>query len=280
MIRTCLEFLLSRSLDDAQIDGARIDEAQIDNAQNDAAHFDGARPLAPWLQRRVERDPQLKQFDTEARQLDSLLRSAAAKHRGVQRQVVTTDSSVTDSNITDSNITDWGITDWGITDSGITDSGAADGSATGSSAILLTLLLRRQESRATARVRNSGLSAVWLTSLAVAAVLLLVASPSWPPNWFRRAAPGVHAGEFSQQLTVVPGEVLRLLTRAAETSRTRLPQLSPLANLTLPTLPAWEDIALHVESPMLQEPLLREIDTWHESWKNFKSRLPDSSFEL
>jgi len=68
---------------------------------------------------------------------------------------------------------------------------------------------------------------------------------------------------------VVPGKVLRLLTHVAKASQTQLPQLSPLANLSLPVLPAWEEVALRIESPVRDE-----IGIWHESWQNFKSRLP------
>ena len=140
--------------------------------------------------------------------------------------------------------------------------------ATYENAAALTLLPRRQVTRTAARNQKTGHTLAWLSGLAAALALLTLA-----PNWFQPDAPAVHAGEFSQQLTVVPGEVLRLLTHAAKTSQTQLPQLSPLANFSLPAMPAWEEVALHVESPVRQE-----IDFWQkgwqEGWQNLRSRLP------
>jgi len=203
MIRTCLEFLLSRSLDDGT-------------------------PPTGWLGRLLRRDPQLNRYQTESRQLDTLLRSSAAE----QRRSMTTASREADIN---------------------------------TSAAILTLPPQRNAEATVARAKNSGHSLAWLSGLAAAALVLI----AWSPNWFRHAPPAVQAGEFSRQLTIVPGEVLRLLTRAAKTSQTQLPQLSPLTNLTLPAMPAWEEVALHVESPVREE-----IDFWQESWLNFKTRLP------
>ena len=104
----------------------------------------------------------------------------------------------------------------------------------------------------------------WFGGLAACALLLVALLPSRS----QPTAPVVHAGELSQQLTVVPGKVLGLLTRAAQASQTQLPQLSPLANLTLPTLPAWQAVALRVESPVRVE-----IDFWQKGWKNLRSHL-------
>ncbi len=207
MIRTFLEYLLSRSLDDGT-------------------------PSTGWLKRLMLRDAGLNRFDTKSRQLDTLLRSSAAE----RRQSMTTDNRETDINTA-----------------------------------VLTLPLQRKTEPTVAHAKNSGHSLAWLSGLAAAALVLI----AWSPNWFRPAPPAVHAGEVSQHLTVVPGEVLRLLTRVAKSSQTQLPQLSPLGNLTLPVMPAWEDVALRVESPMREE-----IDFWQESWQNFKTRLPASSREL
>ena len=109
----------------------------------------------------------------------------------------------------------------------------------------------------------------WGSGLAAAASLLLMLSP----GWFRPTPPVVNAGEFSQQLTTVPGEVLRLLNAAAETSQTRLPRMSPLANLSVPDLPAWQGVSLRLESPMQEE-----LDAWQESWRHLKSRWPGQEF--
>lgn len=201
MIRTCLEFLLSRSLD-------------TDN------------PPAPWLQRRMQQDQQLKRFNAESKQLAAMFRRSAAEHRETM---------------------------------------AVD--------VFVAPLPLRPQRRATAAFDEPGdrLSARWLGGLVAAAMLLVALLP----NWLQPTAPAAHAGEFSQQLTVVPGEVLRLLTQAAKTSQTQLPQLSPLSNLTLPKMPAWEAVAHYVESPVR-----RELDTWQDNWQNLMSRLPESSLEL
>jgi len=212
MIRTCLEFLLSRSLDDAQTDRRKSP--------------------TPWLQRRVQRDTQLEQFDTEARQLDSLLHSSAAE----RRQAMSSDENV---------------------------------------AVVTLPLHRLTNSSESSTPSTRTLSVRWFSGLAAAALLLLALSPSWLPNWFRSATPTVHAGEFSQRLAVAPGEVLRLINRAAETSQTQLPRLSPLANFSLPAMPAWETISLSVESPAL-----KEIDAWQNSWQNLKSRWSIAPQEL
>jgi len=217
MIRSCLEFLLSRSLDDAQTDRRKSP--------------------APWLQRRVQRDDQLEQFDTEARQLDSLLRSSAAE----QRQAMATGAMASDENVA-----------------------------------VVTLPPHRLTTSAASSTSSSRAQSVrWFSGLAVAALLLFALSRSWSPNGFHAATPEVHAGEFSQQLAVAPREVLRLINRAAETSQTQLPRLSPLANFSLPAMPAWETISLSVESPAL-----KEIDTWQNSWQNLKSRWSIAPQEL
>ncbi len=202
MIRTFLEFLISRTLDDTT-------------------------PPSGWFRRLLLRNAGLRRFDTETQQLDVLLRTSATE----QRQSMAADSN----------------------------------------AVVLTLPPQRQEPPAVAVENYSRHTLAWLSGLAAAALVLVALAP----NWFRPALPAAHAGEFSQQLTVVPGELLRLLTRAAKTSQTQLPKLSPLANMTLPTLPAWEEIALRVESPMRQE-----METWQESWQNLTSRWPIDSREL
>ena len=199
MIRTILEFLLSRSLDNNE-------------------------SPSPWLLRRLQQDRQLKQYRDDSQQLDHLLRRSAAKVRESMQ----------------------------------TDQAAAT----------LTLPLQRQTTAADSPHR---LSVRWLVGLAAAALLLIALLP----NWLRPSAPAVHAGEFSQQLTVVPGEVLRLLTQAAKTSQTQLPQLSPLSNFSLPELPDWEKVAQHVDVPVRQE-----FNAWQDSWRNIKFRLPDSSQEF
>ena len=205
MIRTFFEFLLSGSLDEGT-------------------------PSNCWFRRLLLRDAGLNRFDTEARQLDTLLRSAATE----QRQAMATDNSVA----------------------------------------TLTLPPHR-EAATTARATNARHTLAWFSGLAAAALVFFALSP----NWFPPAPPAVHAGELSQQLTVVPGKVLGLLTRAAKTSQIQLPRLSPLTNLDLPALPAWENVALHVESPVREE-----IDFWKNSWQkgwhNLRMRLPTQAQEL
>ncbi len=201
MIRTLLEYLLNRSMDDGKSPGG-------------------------WLVRQLRRDSKLQRFDTDARRLDTLLRESAAEHR--KAMAITGEVDV------------------------------------------LTLSPERPLATA-APTRRSNQSALWVAGLAVAAMLLLMASP----QWFRPAAPTVHAGEFAQQLTVAPGEVLRLINHAAETSQTQLPQLSPLNKLALTQLPAWQDVATQVESPVRNE-----LDAWQRSWQNLKSRWPESPRKL
>lgn len=207
MMRTILEFLLSRSLDE------------------------GTSP-APWLRSRVQRDPALGQFDSESKQLATLLDRTAAEHRKAMTADEPTVKQPTPS---------------------------------------VTLSPDRQQNASLRTQPNTRRSARWFAGLAVAATLLL----ALVPNWLRPSTPSVHAGEFSQQLTVVPGEVLRLLTTATETSQTQVTQLSPLANLTLPTWPAWKEVSLQVESPVR-----REISTWQESWQDLKSKIPGYESEI
>ena len=106
----------------------------------------------------------------------------------------------------------------------------------------------------------------WLGGLAAAAVLMVVLLP----GWLRPSAPTVHAGEFSQQLTVVPGEVLRLITRAAKTSQAQLPQLSPLANVNLPDFSEWQEVTQRADTTVLPG-----IDSWQDSFRTIKFHLPD-----
>jgi hypothetical protein len=110
----------------------------------------------------------------------------------------------------------------------------------------------------------------WLGGLAAAALLLI----AFLPSWLRPSAPTVHAGEFSQQLTVVPGEVLRLLSSAAKVSQTQVTQLSPLANLTLTPSSAWPDVSLPDNSPVQQQ-----WDHWQDRWLDLRSRLPSATPE-
>ncbi|MGI9428850.1 MAG: hypothetical protein ACR2NM_09350 [Bythopirellula sp.] len=195
MIRTFLEYLLSRALDNK-------------------------KPPSPWLQRRLQQDEQLQQFHHESKQLDTLFRQSAAQLReGMQ---------------------------------------AEDAVA--------TLTLPPQPLATTAPPDAAHrVSVRWLGGLAAAALLLIALLP----NWLQPSAPPVHAGEFSQQLTVVPGEVLRLLSSAAEVSRTQVTQLSPLANLSLTPASAWPDVSLPDNSPVRQE-----WDNWQDRWLDLRSRLP------
>jgi len=139
--------------------------------------------------------------------------------------------------------------------------------ATEDNAVILTLPPRRE----TTRIKNAKRSFAWFSGLAACALLLVALAP----NWFRPAPPTVHAGELSHQLSAVPGEVLRLLTSAAKTSQTELPKLSPLAKLNLPTMPAWQDVAQRIESPVHDE-----ISHWQKNWESFKSLWPDQVQEL
>ena len=199
MIRTFLEFLLSRSRDEGT-------------------------PPTGWLRRLLTRNTKLNRYDVETRQLDTLLRRTAAQ----QRQVMATEATVA----------------------------------------AITLPPQRQSKNAS-HVKTPRYTLAWFSGLAACAIVLV----AFVPNWSRPTAPTTHAGELSQQLTVVPGKILRLLTRAAKTSQTQLPQLSPLANLTLPTLPAWQAVALRVESPVREEISFWQKG-WQKGWENLRSRLP------
>ncbi len=194
MIRSCLEFLVSRSIDDG-------------------------KPLPSWLQALVRRDDRLNAFAEQASVLDSALRETAAK----QRQSMYKDAAIA------------------------------------------KVTLPKQLEPPSARTPRSSMK--WYGALAVAALLLVMFSVTrvQPP------APEVHAGDFSEQLTAVPGEVLRVLNSAAETSQSQLPQFSPLAKLSLPELSVWEDLAVTVESPVR-----RELDVWQASWEKLKSQVPVS----
>lgn len=129
----------------------------------------------------------------------------------------------------------------------------------------LTLPPERQ-SQPTPRRSNHAMKV--FVGLATAAAVLIAVSPAL----FRPQTPAVHAGDFSEQLAVVPGEVLRVLTQATESSQQRLPQLSPLANLSLPELPGLENLAMTVESPVR-----REFDAWQASWQKLKSQFPGNA---
>ena len=200
MMRTFLEYLLSRAIDDQQ-------------------------PPSPWLRRCLQQDRQLQQFHHESKQLDSLFRESAAQ----LLETMQTDEAATP----------------------------------------LTLSPQRLAKTANADSPHR-LSVRWLGGLAAAALLLIALLP----NWLQPSAPTVHAGEFSQQLTVVPGEVLRLLTSAAEVSRTQVTQHSPLANLTLPPSSAWTELSLPSDSPVWQE-----WNSWQSRWHHLKSTLPASTPE-
>lgn len=200
MIRSLLELLLSRSLDERT-------------------------PPPRWLQSTTRRNAKLSEFANSATQLDSVLRDSAAERREAM---------------------------------------AAD------DVPALTLPQSRQPSlgeppRATRRSRT------WSLGIAAAAVLLVAILPTQ----LRPSKPEVDASDFSQQLTVVPGEVLRLLTQAAETSQTKLPQLSPLNQLAVPKLATWDKLATNVGSPVR-----RELDSWEASWQSLKSRLGGTEQEL
>jgi len=150
--------------------------------------------------------------------------------------------------------------------------------ATEGNVATVTLPPRREFSRGGAPSRRSASSrdwraALWVGGLAAAASALLM----FGAGWFRPATPTaqLHAGEFSQQLTAVPGEVLRLLNSAAATSQTRLPQLSPLASLSVPELPGWNDVSRQIESPMQ-----REINAWQTGWDQLRSRLSSQPRDL
>ncbi len=191
MIRSCLEFLVSRSIDDG-------------------------KPLPSWLQTLARRDDRLSAFAEQTSVLDRALRGTAAK----QRRSMESDEPIA------------------------------------------TLTLPQHLEPAIAQSPRSSMK--WYGALAVAALLLVMFSASR----IQPTKPQVHAGDFSEQLTAVPGEVLRVLNSAAATSQSQLPQLSPLTKLSLPELPVWEDLAMTVESPVR-----RELDVWQASWEKLKSQV-------
>ncbi|MEM8946197.1 MAG: hypothetical protein AAGD11_13575 [Planctomycetota bacterium] len=142
--------------------------------------------------------------------------------------------------------------------------------ASDQAAATITLPPERTVTQEDLRVRSTT-SVRWFVVAGVTAVVMLVMIPSLS----RRSKPPVHAGDFSQQLTMVPGEVLRVINRAAETSQTQLPQLSPLGKLRVPTLPNWQAVTAQIESPVQ-----REIDAWQSGWQNLRSRFSDETREL
>ncbi len=205
MIRICLEFLLSRSLDA------------------------GKTPTG-LLSKLARRDVSLSRFDVKTRQLDALLRSSATEVR----------ESLVVATIDETN------------------------------ALALPQQpprVQRQAPATDTRQLSSSHSLRWLVGMATAAAMLLILLPN-PP---RPTKPTVHAGKFSQQLAVVPSEVLNLLNRAAQSTQTRLPQLSPLANLKIPSLPSWKEF-----SPDLQAPADQESRTWQKNWQNLKTRFSNA----
>jgi|GEM_PF-6553065 len=109
------------------------------------------------------------------------------------------------------------------------------------------------------------------TGFAAAAILLLC----FTLGWLRWTTPTVHAGDFSQQLATVPGEMLRLINHAAQTSQTHLPQLSPLAQVSLPELPNWQNLSWQLDTPIQQE-----MNLWQNHWLKIKSRLSSQPQEL
>lgn len=197
--------------------------------------LDDGKPLPRWVQALSKRNEHADRFAKNASQLDAALRSSAAAHRqSMNKQPVSIDSVSVRPTSTQSEAT-----------------------------ATLTLPPQRQTS-APALAGKRSLS--WATGVAAAALFAALTFYQLRPT-----PPEVHAGDFSQQLTVVPGEVLRVLTRAAETSQTRLPEISPLANLSLPELSAWDKIATSVQSPVRQE-----ITAWQKSWQSLRDRLPNS----
>lgn len=198
--------------------------------------LDDGKPLPRWMQALSKRNEQTDRFAKNASQLDAALRSSAAAHRQSMNNQPVSIASVSVRPTT---------------------------STQSEAAATLTLPPQRQTS-APAFAGKRSLS--WATGVAAAALFAALTFYQLRP-----ASPEVHAGDFSQQLTVVPGEVLRVLTRAAETSQTRLPEISPLANLSLPELSAWDKIATSVQSPVRQE-----ITAWQKSWQSLRDRLPNS----
>lgn len=208
MIRTCLEFLLSRSLDDGQ----------------------PTPGLLGWFSRR---NTKLGRFDTDARQLDSLLRSSAIAQR--KSMAVATVTNTDSTNINNETVDETNI---------------------------LTLPTQRPDVAADVHSKSSTRSLRWLAGLSTAAALLLtfglgLLGPSTPPT---------HAGDFSVHLSAAPGEVLNLLNQAAESTQNRL-QLSPLANLKIPELPGWDYF-----TPDEQPTIDQESNTWQDGWQNIRDR--------
>lgn len=200
MIRSLLELLLSRSLDE--------------------------RTSPPrWLQSIAQRDSRLSEFASSSAKLDTALQTAAAERR----------EAMTANDVPTLKLPQHRRPSFG------------------------------EPSRAARRSRS------WSWVFAAAAVLIVAVLPTR----LRPSRPAVDAGDFSQQLTVVPGEVLRLLTQAAETSQTKLPELSPLNQLSVPKLATWDKLATNVGSPVR-----RELDSWEASWQSLKSRLGGAEQEL
>jgi len=214
MIRTCLEFLLSRSYDACDSPPTLTD-----------------RWLQHWFDRRAKRNPQVDNFAADAQQLDRLLRQSAAQHRQ-QMAAETVPPTLT------------------------------------------PLPTRLATNRTATSHDTSRRSLAWTTGLA-AAVLL----GAFLGTTLRPSPPKVHAGEFSQQLTVVPGEVLRFLNSAADVSSKQLPQLSPLTQLKMPALPDWRNVAQSIDSPVRTQMDMWQ-GNWQDTWQGLKSRLPTKSPEI
>lgn len=206
MIRTCLEFLLSRSLDDGK----------------------PTTGLLGWLSRR---NTGLSRFDTDARQLDSLLRSSATAQR--ESMIATTNTDITSETVDEANI--------------------------------LTLPPQRLDITDGVHPKSSTRSLRWLAGLTTAAALLL----TFGAGLLRPGTPPTHAGEFSVQLSAAPGEVLNLLNQAAESTQNRL-QLSPLANLKMPKLPGWDYFTPDEQPTTNQEPNTWQ-DGWQNIRDRFTS---------
>lgn len=95
------------------------------------------------------------------------------------------------------------------------------------------------------------------------------------PNLLRPGTPPTHAGEFSQELTKVPGGVLHLINQAVDASQSRLPEISPLANLSMPALLDWQSMSIDLETPVQQE-----VDVWQRGWNHLQSRFGNETREL